>query len=148
MKAWPWRQECRGHDTAKKICCADEACSIGKVCTNPLLRTVCSASNLEMKSKKRKKIRINTQAVAGMNSQIRISEFSDSEQHHEADKEAKRVTRRPGKPGKKQTPEEEVGRYRSSSVTPDSQPHFLSLVRGIRTQYPHLCRELVTLLQK
>ena len=24
MKAWPYRQECRGHDTAKKrICCAD-----------------------------------------------------------------------------------------------------------------------------
>ena len=26
-----------------------------------------------------------------------------------------------------------------------SQPNFLSLVRRSRTQYPHLCRELVTL---
>ena len=51
MKAWPYRQECGGHDNAKKIWCTDEACSIGKVCTNPLLRTVCSASNLEMNSK-------------------------------------------------------------------------------------------------
>ena len=39
MKAWPYRRECRGHDPAKKrICCTDEACSIGKVCTNPLLK--------------------------------------------------------------------------------------------------------------
>ena len=39
MKAWPHWQECRGHDPAKKkrISCADEACSIGKVCRKPLL---------------------------------------------------------------------------------------------------------------
>ena len=41
--------------------------------------------------------------------------------------------------------EEEVGRYRSSSVTPVSQPNFLALERGSRTQYLHPCRELVTL---
>ena len=91
-----------------------------------------------------KKTRNNTQAVAGVNSQIRSSESTDSEQHNESDREAKRVTRRPGKPGK-QTPREEVGRYHGSSVTPDSQPTFLSLVRGIRTQQPHLCGEPVTL---
>ena len=51
MKAWPYRRECRGHDTAKKNLLGDEACSIGKVCTNPLLRTVCSTSNHEMNSK-------------------------------------------------------------------------------------------------
>ena len=46
MEAWPYRRECRGHDPAnERICCTDEACSIGKVCTNPLLRTVCSTSN-------------------------------------------------------------------------------------------------------
>ena len=38
----------------------------------------------------RKKTRNNTQVVAGMNSQIRISESSDSEQHNEANREAKR----------------------------------------------------------
>ena len=32
-----------------------------------------------------------------MNSQIRISESLDSEQHNEADREAKRGTRKPGK---------------------------------------------------
>ena len=31
---------------------------------------------------------------------MRIPEYSDSEQHNEADRDAKRVTRRPGKPGK------------------------------------------------
>ena len=74
----------------KRICCADEPCSIGKVCTNPLLRTVCSAPNLEMNSKLEKQTRNNTQAVAGVNSQIRSSESTDSEQHNEADREAKR----------------------------------------------------------
>ena len=45
MEAWPYRRECRGHDPAKKrICCTDETCSIGKVCTYTLLRTVCSTS--------------------------------------------------------------------------------------------------------
>ena len=98
MKAWPYRQEY----------CAGEACSFGKVCTNPLLRTVCNASSPEMASYTRKKTRDNTQAVAGMNSQIRISESSDSEQHNESDREARRETHRPGKPGKETSPEEEV----------------------------------------
>ena len=40
---------------------------------------------------------------------------------------------------KKHTPEEEVGRYRSS-VTPVSQPKFLALVRGSRTQSLHPLR--------
>ena len=39
------------------------ACSFGKVCTNPLLRTVCSASGPEMDSEERKKTRDNTQGV-------------------------------------------------------------------------------------
>ena len=46
MEAWPCRQECRGHDPAKKICCADAACSVDKLRTNPLLGTVCSTSDL------------------------------------------------------------------------------------------------------
>ena len=33
MEAWLYRRECRGHDPAKKrICCADVACSVGKLC--------------------------------------------------------------------------------------------------------------------
>ena len=45
-------------------------------------------------------------------------------------------TSRQGKPRKKKhTPEEEVGKYHSSSVTPVSQPKCLALVRGRRTQY-------------
>ena len=49
----------------KRICCTDEACSIGKVCTNPLLRTVCSTSNHEMNSKEHE---------TRMNSRIQIAE--------------------------------------------------------------------------
>ena len=78
----------------KRICCVVEACSVGKVCTNPLLGTVCSASSPEMNSEYRKKTRDNTQAVAALNSQIRISESSDSE--IEATREARRGTHRPG----------------------------------------------------
>ena len=64
MEAWPYRRECRGHDPAKKrICCTDEACSIGKVCTYTLLRTV---YELE-------RTRNNTQAVAEINSRIQIA---------------------------------------------------------------------------
>ena len=137
MKAWPYKQECKGHDPAKKNYCTDEACSFGMVCTNPLLWTVQC-----IKSKMDQIRRNNTQAVAGMNSQIRISESTDSEQHDESDKEAKRVTRRK-ETRKNKHPKKKCRRYRSSSVTPDSQPNVLSLVRGIRKL--HLCRRPVTL---
>ena len=46
MEGWPYRHECRGHDPAKKICCADAACSVGKLSTKALLGTVCSTSDL------------------------------------------------------------------------------------------------------
>ena len=39
-----------------------------------------------------------------MNSQIRISESSDWEQHDESDREARRGTHRPRKPGKNKHP--------------------------------------------
>ena len=101
MKAWPYRRECGGHDRAeKRICCTDEACSIGKVCTNPLLRTVCSTSNHEMNSKG---TRNDTQAVAGMNSRIQISGilgFGATQRRSQGNQEG---TSRPGKPGKKNT---------------------------------------------
>ena len=90
MKAWPYKQECRGHDPAKK-----ESVVLMKLA----LLARCAQTQL---------LWTTTQAVAGMNSQIRNSESSDSEQHDESDREAKRETHMPGKPGKKQTPEEEV----------------------------------------
>ena len=57
IKAWPCRQEYRVRTPRKRICCADEACSIGKVCMYRLLRTVCNASSLEMNSKYKNKRR-------------------------------------------------------------------------------------------
>ena len=100
----------------KRICCADEACSFGKVCTNPLLWTVCSASNHEMNSELEKNTSNDTQAVAGMNSQIRISESSDSEQHDESDREARRETHRPVETRYEKTPEEEVADTVADSI--------------------------------
>ena len=43
-----------------------------------------------------------------MNSQILISESSDSEQHDESDREARRETHRPGKPGKNKHPKRKL----------------------------------------
>ena len=50
MKAWPYRQECRGHDPTKKnlLCCW--SLLIGKVCMYKLLRTVSNVSCPEMNS--------------------------------------------------------------------------------------------------
>ena len=48
-----------------------------------------------------------------------------------------------GNQEKHQHPERKSAEYHSSSVAPDSHPNFLSLVRGIRNQYLHLCREPV-----
>ena len=66
-----------------------------------LLRTVCNASCPEMNSEYiEKRHEITHRLLPGMNSQIRISESSDSEQHNEEVRETKRVTSRPGKPEK------------------------------------------------
>ena len=50
MKAWPYRQECRGHDPTKKnlLCCW--SLLVGKVCVYILLKTVGNASCPEMNS--------------------------------------------------------------------------------------------------
>ena len=65
--AWPYkrdRRERRGHDRAKKSVHAGAACSVGKVCTDTLLTTVCSTSNTKRKKNKGMK---STQAAAGTN---------------------------------------------------------------------------------
>ena len=43
LVAWPYRHECKGHDTAKKESVkADGTSTVGKVRTCTLLMTVCS----------------------------------------------------------------------------------------------------------
>ena len=64
----------------------------------------CAVHQVLRWTQNKEKTRDNTQAVAGMNSQIRISESSDSEQHDESDREARRGTHRPRKPGKNKHP--------------------------------------------
>ena len=59
-----------------------------------------------------------------MNSQIRNSESTDSEQHNEADKEPRGGHASQGNQ-EKHTPEEEVGKYLSSSVLIPNQFFFL-----------------------
>ena len=86
----------------KRICCAVEACYIGKVCTNPLLGTVCSALSPEMNSE------YSTQAVAELNSQFRLSESSDSEQHHRSIQGSQEGDTPARETRKTQTPEEVV----------------------------------------
>ena len=61
-----------------------------------------------MDSDTRKKTRDTTQAFAGMNSQIRISESSDSEQHNGEDEETRRGRAGQGTQDKRHTPEDEV----------------------------------------
>ena len=54
MKAWPYKQECRGHDPTKKNLLCWWSLLIGKVYKYKLLRTECNASSLEMNSKYKK----------------------------------------------------------------------------------------------
>ena len=145
MKAWPYRRECRGHDPAKKICYTDEVCTFGKVCTIPLLRTVCSTSSHEMNSKRRK-TRNGTQAVAGMNSQIQISGilgFGATQRRSRGNQE---VTSRPGKPRKKNKhPKRKLaGTAAHQSLLFPNQILLLWYEEFTRNIFI-LCRELVTL---
>ena len=57
MRAWPYRQECRGHGPSKKNLSYWESLLLGKVCKYKLLWTECNASRLEMNSMYKK---INT----------------------------------------------------------------------------------------
>ena len=126
MEAWPYRRECRGHDPAKRrISCTDEACSIGKVCTYTLPRTVCSTSNMRC-----------TRKITQQNTGCCWNKTSNSNRW--TPRILSNTTEKSGRPGgdgrarearTKHTPEEEVGKYRSSSVTPVFQPNFLTLVR-------------------
>ena len=50
MRAWPYKQECRGHDPTKKNLFCWWNLLIGKVCKYKLLWTECSATRHEMDS--------------------------------------------------------------------------------------------------
>ena len=108
MKAWPYRQECWGHDPAKKESVVLMKLALLASCAQTHCYGQCAVHQVLRWTQNKEKHEDNTQAVAGMNSQIRISESSDSEQHDESDREARRGTQRPGKPRKKKHPEEEV----------------------------------------
>ena len=89
----------------KRICCPDEACSIGKVCTNPLLRTVCSTSNHEMNSKEH----ITTHRLwLERIHEFKSLESSDSEQHNEEVRETKRGRADQGNQEKKTHPKRKL----------------------------------------
>ena len=96
MKAWPYKQECRGHDPAKKESVALMKLALLARCAQNHCKGQCAVHRILIKIEKQ--TRNNTQAVAGVDSQIRSPESTDSEQHNEADKEAKRETRKPRKP--------------------------------------------------
>ena len=104
MKAWPYKQECRGHENAKKESVVLVKLALLARCAQTHCNGQCAVHQVLRWTQNKEKTRDNTQAVAGMNSQIRISESSDSEQHDESDREAKRGTHKPGKPGKNKHP--------------------------------------------
>ena len=81
MKAWPYRQECRGHDPTKKNLFRLCSLLIGKVCRYKLLegQSVSQRYLRWTQCTKNKKIKQVPQAIAVLSSQIN-SESSDSEQ--------------------------------------------------------------------
>ena len=88
------------------------------MCTNPLLRTMRNASNHE-----------THKLLLEWIHEFKSLESSDSEQHKKEIKETKVWRTSQKKKQEKNTPEEEIGKYRNSSVTPVSQSHCLALVR-------------------
>ena len=74
MKAWPYRQECRGHDPAKKESVVLMKLTLLARCAQTHCYGQCVVHQvLRWTQNKERQTRDNTQAVAGMNSHIRIS---------------------------------------------------------------------------
>ena len=129
--------------TAKKrISCTDEACSFGKVCTNPLLRTVCSTSNHEMKSKEH----VTThRLLLERIHEFKSLEFSDSEQHNEEVRETKRGRAGHGNQEKNTHPKRKLaGTVAHQSLLIPNQI-FLLWYQEVVLNIFILCGELVTL---
>ena len=133
MKAWPYKQECRGHDATKKICFTDVACSLARCASTNCLWTECIATRPEMDSctcKTRSKQ--GPQAVAVLNSQIshRILGFGATPQtkQEESRKPGSREEKT-GRPGEAKAPGGRTAGYHSTAVVPAVGPNFGSLVR-------------------
>ena len=127
MKAWPYRQECRGHDPAKKESvvlmklvllarCAQTHC-YGQCAVHQVLRWT---QNKENK---------NTRQQTGCcwyvftNSDLRILGFGATRRIRQGRQEGDTQAR---EAKKKQHPERKSAEYRSSSVAPDSIQIFFS----------------------
>ena len=136
MKAWPYRQECRGHDSTKKNLFCWWSLLIGKVCKHKLLRDrmQCNKSWDELKVQGKDNKDMNHRLLLCWIHKL-ISESSDSEQHHRQNnkksgrQEAGRG--RTGKPGDTKAPGGRTARYHSTAVVPAVGPNFCSLVRAI-----------------
>ena len=122
----------------KRICCTDEACSICKVCTNSLSRTVCSTSNHEMNSKEnRLLLEVNSRSqitgILGCRATQRRSQGNQEE------------TSRPRKPRKNTHPKRKLaGTVAHQSLLFPNQI-FLLWYEEVVLNIFILCRELVTL---
>ena len=135
-----------GKTRRKKNCCADAACSVGKLCTYTLLRTLCSTSDL----RGHEETGDRTQAVAGINSRIQLAGilgFRATQRRTQGNQEA---TSEPGRPGQRRAQEEQVGKYHSSSVIPVFQSNLQYLhslqrthhiVLGLSSINPSRCSE-------
>ena len=85
MKAWPYKQECRGHDPTRKQSVALMRLALLARCA--LLRTVCSTSSHEMNSKEH----VTThRLLLEWIHEFKSLESSDSEQHNKEVRETKR----------------------------------------------------------
>ena len=130
MKAWPYRQECRGHDPTKK-CFTDVTCSLVARCAGTnCLWTECIATRLEMDSRRKQKH--GPQAIAVLNSQInhRILGFGATPQTKQ--EESRKPGSREGKtgrPGEAKAPRGRTAGNYSTAVVPAIGPNFCSLVR-------------------
>ena len=130
MKAWPYRQECRGHGSTKKNLSYKGNLLLGKVCKYKLLWTECNASWLEMNSLyKRKKSDSKSHRLLLCSIHDKFIESSDSEQHPQKNTRIREPggtgrTRKPGHQDK--GPRRKAGRLRAA-VAPAAYPKFLFL---------------------
>ena len=133
MKAWPYKQECRGHDLTKKNLFYWWNLLIGKVC-----KYNCHGQSVVQRDMRwtqctcKRKPKQGPQAVAVLNSQInhRIVGFGATPQTQQKEsKKPRSQEAKTGKPGEAKAPRERTAWYLSTAVVPDIGPNFCSLVR-------------------
>ena len=123
MKAWPYRQECRGHDPTKK----------NLFCWWSLLIGPCIMSRDELRVQEKRR-EITHRLLLCWIHKFYITESSDSEQQPQRNRKPGGEQTGQGNQEKHQHPERKSEGYHSATVVPDSHPIVFSLVRGIRTQ--------------